>query len=855
MIPEKLELSGFGPYRTPQTIDFTALKQAGLFLIRGKTGSGKTAIFDALTYALYGKSSGGMRGDFASQRCQFCTPEEPTYVRLHFTAEGKRYVFERRLRIRRKRSGQVEYVTEQDASCQTIQGDFVPLFENPRQRTVDALAEQITGLTCEQFRQVAMLPQGQFERLLVADSAEKEKLLTTLFGTAHWDAAAKKYGEQVRQQKMKVDTLKQQLEVVLAQYQVETIAQLQQKEEQSIQRLQAAQQAYTVLTQHSQQAEEKLAEAQLLAQEFARLTQAQAALTQLDKQADAIAEKQRIFALQELAQLLNRYAQHTEQLAQAEKQMQRAEEKLSAQEQLAQQLIQQIQESEALQERQTAALQALPQARAQEEKHAAQAELAQQITQQAEQISQFTLQCTSLKQAYQAKLLEHRTATDMHLQWLSAELATQLQEGTPCPVCGSMHHPEPAQPALQTVTRDQLSRLSEQLQQANAQLNKQEAMLQAAVTQQQTLLAKQTQIGSYEPSAHQAARQQRQALEQTAKALEQTAQQLKHARQMQKQQAQDKIAAQAMLEKCRIQCEALQAACQAAQDAVTQKDADGQGQAYLKAHDIHAEAFVTLEQEITQYNTKRLRAQAILIQQQEKLAGTQPPQLTALQQHAQQLASQRLAANAALAVQEKELHTLQQDNKKAQQLTEKYQTLRAEYDKEAVFVNLLLNPNGVSLQRYVLGVMLTAVTAQANELLQRVHDGRYQISRTLETTGGVRRAGLELNVIDRLSGGQRPAASLSGGEKFLAALALAIGLSTVVQAQSGGKRLGALFIDEGFGTLDAASVGDALCVLSAVRAAHGMVGIISHEELLLQSIEAGITVQKTSTGSIATCII
>ena len=96
---------------------------------------------------------------------------------------------------------------------------------------------------------------------------------------------------------------------------------------------------------------------------------------------------------------------------------------------------------------------------------------------------------------------------------------------------------------------------------------------------------------------------------------------------------------------------------------------------------------------------------------------------------------------------------------------------------------------------------------------------------------------------------RRSVVSLSGGEKFLVALALSIGLSAVVQAQSGASRLGAIFIDEGFGTLDDASLHDALSVLASIRDTHGMVGIISHVSLLRESIHTGIQVEKRQEGS------
>ena len=108
---------------------------------------------------------------------------------------------------------------------------------------------------------------------------------------------------------------------------------------------------------------------------------------------------------------------------------------------------------------------------------------------------------------------------------------------------------------------------------------------------------------------------------------------------------------------------------------------------------------------------------------------------------------------------------------------------------------------------------------------------------------------MELEVIDGYSGLRRGVESLSGGEKFLVSLSLALGLSYVVQAQSGGCRMEAMFIDEGFGSLDPQSIADALEILASVRGSRRMVGIISHVEALAGSIGTSIEVVKGREGS------
>ena len=133
-------------------------------------------------------------------------------------------------------------------------------------------------------------------------------------------------------------------------------------------------------------------------------------------------------------------------------------------------------------------------------------------------------------------------------------------------------------------------------------------------------------------------------------------------------------------------------------------------------------------------------------------------------------------------------------------------------------------------------------------MLAKVHGGRYHLYRSDEKGKGNKR-GLELKVYDNRSPetNGRGVAMLSGGEKFLVSLALSIGMSTV--AQKGGVQIEALFIDEGFGTLDDSSIHDAMEVLESVRRSSGMIGIISHVQLLESNIPTHLEVIKSGEGS------
>ena len=197
------------------------------------------------------------------------------------------------------------------------------------------------------------------------------------------------------------------------------------------------------------------------------------------------------------------------------------------------------------------------------------------------------------------------------------------------------------------------------------------------------------------------------------------------------------------------------------------------------------------------------------------------------------------------------LKDMSADEKKLRLRQESSRDALIALEADQVFARRLAGHHGVGLQRYVLGVMMNSITSQANRLLENVYGGRYRLYRTDETTGRTLKGGLELEVSDSHNSQRRSVRTLSGGEKFLVALSLAIGLSTVVQAQGEGIRLEAMFIDEGFGSLDREAIQDALDILQGIRGTAGVVGIISHVDALAETIPARIEITKGRRGSSA----
>ena len=179
MRPLKLTMSAFGPYAGITTIDFERLGTSGLYLVCGDTGAGKTTIFDAIAFALYGQASGTDRSP-RSLRSDFADPNVPTYVELEFECSGKRHTVRRNPEYERPKLRGTGTTTEKPAAELHEQG--LPPVTKPSD--VDVRIIQMLGIDRDQFSQIVMIAQGDFRKLLRANTDERAKIMRKLFGTA-----------------------------------------------------------------------------------------------------------------------------------------------------------------------------------------------------------------------------------------------------------------------------------------------------------------------------------------------------------------------------------------------------------------------------------------------------------------------------------------------------------------------------------------------------------------------------------------------------------------------------------------------------------------------------------------------
>ena len=461
---------------------------------------------------------------------------------------------------------------------------------------------------------------------------------------------------------------------------------------------------------------------------------------------------------------------------------------------------------------------------------------------------------------------EYRQAQALYLRGIGSILAEKLTPGVPCPVCGSREHPAPAKAGLGHVTEAELEQKNTAMTEANEavakamKLRSQAEQHYTQAVEAETEAARQAAVARAELEN---ARHQRlpgvdtqEQLEQTLTVLSRRIEQFEmedlRVRQALEQARDRETAARSKLEAARESLAAAQLRY-AAQATAWQEALETSGlerEEDFLAADLEPEERRSRTAALMQFRADLTQARMAEEEQRRALADKTAPDMERIKKDLLETQNQLKKLSDRQLLAEDRLKTMEKDAANLRKRQETYEIQRLSADNDLEFANRLRGRSGVSLQRYVLGVMLTSITVEANRLLAKVCGGRYRLYRTDEISGSGHKGGLELEVYDSQNNQRRSVTTLSGGEKFLAALSLAIGLSTVVQAQGGGIRLGAMFIDEGFGSLDREAVQEALEVLQGIQRNAGIVGIISHVEQLAQIIPTRLEIEKGKQGSI-----
>ncbi|TYO97097.1 exonuclease SbcC [Geothermobacter ehrlichii] len=258
-----------------------------------------------------------------------------------------------------------------------------------------------------------------------------------------------------------------------------------------------------------------------------------------------------------------------------------------------------------------------------------------------------------------------------------------------------------------------------------------------------------------------------------------------------------------------------------------------------------------LRQQLAAHDTAVQQNEGIRRQLEKQLAGRERPDLGALQIRLDQAESEKKRAQEDWRRCDQRLQQLLAARKRLHKNSRELAELDRRYRVTGTLSDVANGQTGrrISLQRFVLSVLLDDVLVEASRRLHLMSRGRYRLLRREDKSKGNRASGLDLEVEDAYTGKTRPVATLSGGESFMAALSLALGLSDVVQAHAGGIRLDTLFIDEGFGSLDTESLDLAVRTLIDLQSSGRMIGIISHVAELKEQIGLRIDVSSSRLGS------
>ena len=876
MKPCMVEFQAFGPYAGHELVDFEKLAAKGLFLICGKTGTGKTMILDAITFALYGKSSGHGRDDFGAMRCTNAAFDVTTYVRFTFENNGIYYRFERRLERKRKNLSASYMVWQKDEN-----GTWTALFENAKEKMLNEKAEELIGLSYEQFRQVIVLPQGQFEKFLTSDSADKEKILTSIFGEEKWQAVAQLMFEEATERRQQLKSLQEQISNSLQEEACETLAELEVVVARKKESLTAMEASYKENAYEKQIKE--LRDRLALVSRFQDLQKGKECVRAYEeKLPERTAQEKRIGDAQRaekvrtlLSELHTAETAWTQRKTAAQKADQAAGQAKQQAEQILLQVTAQQQKADEIEEKKaqkiqlTAKITDYESIAALERTFQKQRKAAESALQEAEQEKQvyesYAPKLVMLHETYETDMEEHRKLLAAYLAGITGELAASLVEGQPCPVCGSREHP---QKAVRTEADTSKEHVEEKRAEADAVYQKLQQTMQKQEQakkkyEEKQRLAQELQLVKETAYTRLAEMQNNLipeigSLAELQKKLQQLTDEIgKDTEKLQSltkmlEQANNTVAeTAAKAELARQEEELAQKKQEAAMQAVA-KGLSEHGFADIK----EAEQLLMGEKEleearrrIADFDAGKKAAEEQVMRLQEELGRQQEPDAESCKTELE--GPERLQETYAkeTAVLSETIRRLSQKAEKLALAGEGLEEKLLEAEQDLAFAKKLRGDAGTGLQRYVLGILFSSVIAAANRMLSMVHGGRYRLFRSDEKAQGSNKRGLELKVYDKNSEEHegRFVSTLSGGEKFLTSLALSIGMSTI--AQKSGIRIEALFIDEGFGSLDEDSITDAMQILDSIQQANGLVGIISHVQLLQERIPTKLCVEETEKGS------
>lgn len=913
MRPLKLVMSAFGPFADEVTIDFTNLGNSGLYLITGDTGSGKTTVFDAISYALYGAPSGEFR-DGRMLRSKYAGANRLTFVELTFEAQGKAYVImripdQKRARIR----GEGETTQKAEATL-TFPDDRQPLTKIAE---VDSAMKDIVGLDRKQFSQITMLAQGEFRKLLLSSTDEKQKIFRDIFATEKFERLQDSVKEQCLERKKEYDKGKNEIlrdivslecgddfEAREALEEFRSSGQLVKREEFKVlisQLLQSDKEVVGIYTKQLKDLEDALqqlnarigvsTEQQKSLKELQRVKSELASLknAKLDREEELKKAEQEMLAVEQLnadairiEAKLNDYNQYAELNRDIQSQQHKIQE-MEQQQRNRNHILQQCEKDEkrlnevvdSYKEVDVRLFECEQTIKSMQERKTEIEAMLQDYTYRMKlhtQYMQKQQECQIKTQELEQKSKIHAENEKLFYNAQAGILAEKLVSGEPCPVCGSTEHPRPATKIAEVLTKEQLEDETKFLNGVREQcqlISNAVVQLKEQCDQQATFYSAKAlrlfgeenvseeqledeivrlEKGITEQGNHlQQWQNAKKEFDKAKTELPLLAQKYKQLNAEFQMVEQEKVVCQTESKKLSEQAEVIKEGLQFENVQTAEREISRlrtQANSLVEVHKRATTALQELQQKISAQEGQKQSLEKMLASQQEEDLSALVEQRTHMMKEKNEKEDIKNAVlvrhnhNAALA------ERIDKEWNDFDVLEQKYLDVKLLSD---TMNGELSGKDKVKLETYIQMSYFERVLQRANVRLLGMTGGQYELVRSKQADNQRSQSGLDINVYDYYTSSERSVKSLSGGETFMASLALALGLADEIQSMVGGIHVDTLFVDEGFGSLDEETLRQAMdALLDLTEGGERLVGIISHVAELKNRIPSQIVVTKTA---------
>lgn len=908
-----LTVSAFGPYAARTDLPLAALGKSGLVLISGDTGAGKTTIFDAVSFALYGEASAKGRAP-AMLRSRYADPATETYVEMTFAIGDAVYRVRRSPQYERPaKRGQGSVLRPAEATLILPDGETVG-----KTKEVNARLCEILGIDRERFAGIAMIAQGDFRELLTASTEKRRTLFRNIFRTERYDELLNALRASLNALTQERDRYRAAVEGQLSTLSLpdgdpyaEELGTVQRGECPTADILPFLDRLCTVLEKRSQSVKEEVAgcekeeknaeRAFSLAEEYekrsADLASRRERLDFSKRRFQAAEEATRLAAKEEegAQKLRDRIAAEEVripdyrrldtlrgEIREAEKEHRAAVTKAGEAGALSEKKRAALTDAEAKAAGLPAATEAVLSAEREKNRTAQRYAALLSLEKDEAAWKEKREKAAEAKQAYTKAAGEAQAARDAHhiryrafLDGQAGILARDLTDGVPCPVCGSLSHPKKAPLPDTPIGENEVERARLAADKAG---ERERAAARAAGA-----------ADTAEAEAGRSVKEQREGLAVTLPLPD-----VLRTAGAEAESAESALrAAEAEKKLCGAAADGIAALRLAVSEAENAQRALGEetvrllaliGEKKKMSDDLAAklpypgesEALAAIEKDRKEEEALR-RSSAKVREEREAAAGDLAAAEAACREKAQSLGEKPSQSTEVL---KEGLKIAKERTEAARERAESASILLSSARRVAVaaeaglaaaedaerrrgiYKTLADTAGGtvsgkekITLETYVQAVFFDRILRRANLRLTVMSDGQYELARRIGSTDARSLSGLDLDVIDHRNGTRRPVETLSGGETFMASLSLALGLSDEMQAGAGGIRLDTLFVDEGFGTLDENALATAYDALQKLTDGDRLVVLISHVAYLKERIEKKILVTKDADGAHAELLL